>query len=136
MPQLERLFAVTICAKRKPGMEESAYHDYISQKHAGHLNDLLVKNKIVDYTMQHNTSPMVQDLDKLFPNLPSVNRSPYDAFVQIVFRDVQDYINVKDDPHYMNVVNPDHVNFADGPGTMMSFGWFERHVADGKLIQE
>ncbi|KAK4902961.1 hypothetical protein LTR49_026966 [Elasticomyces elasticus] len=98
----ECLFAVTICAKRKPGMDEDQYHEYISQKHAGHLKDLLVKNKIVDYTM-------------------------------IVFRNVQDYINVKDDPHYRTVVNPDHVNFADGPGTMMSFGWFENHLADGKL---
>ncbi|KAL9598508.1 MAG: hypothetical protein Q9179_003885 [Wetmoreana sp. 5 TL-2023] len=84
--------------------------------------------------MQHNTSPMMEDLDKLFPNLPLVNRAPYDAFVQIIFKDVQDYIKVKDDPHYRTVVNPDHANFADGPNTMMSFGWFERHVADGKLV--
>lgn len=70
----------------------------------------------------------------MFPNLPSVNVAPYDAFVQIVFRDVRDYINVKDDPHYQNVVNPDHVNFADHSNTLMSAGWYERHVADGKLV--
>lgn len=84
--------------------------------------------------MQHNTSPMMSNLSTLFPNLPLVNRAPYDAFVQIIFRDVQDYIRVKDDPHYLSVVNPDHVNFADGPSTMMSFGWFERHVKDGKIV--
>ncbi|KAL9609166.1 MAG: hypothetical protein Q9167_006043 [Letrouitia subvulpina] len=121
----ERLFAITICAKRKPGMDENEYHEYISKKHAGHLKDLLVKNRIIDYTM---------NLDKLFPNLSSMNRAPYDAFVQVVFRDYQDYINVKDDPHYMNAVDPDHVNFVDGPNTMMSFGWFERHIVDGKVV--
>lgn len=71
----------------------------------------------------------------MFPNLPSVNVAPFDAIVQIVFRDIQDYINVKNDPHFMNVVNPDHVNFADVANTMMSAGWYEKHVADGKLVQ-
>lgn len=78
---------------------------------------------------------MRQDLDKMFPGLPSANVAPYDAFIQIVFRDLQDYINVKDDPHYLSVVNPDHVNFADLPNTVMSAGWYEKHVADGKLVE-
>ncbi|KAI4122510.1 MAG: hypothetical protein LQ338_005779 [Usnochroma carphineum] len=146
MGQSQRLFAVTISAKRKPGMDEDAYHKYISETHAGHLKHLLVENKIVDYTMvgadpgvtapsQHNTSELMKDIDTLFPNLSSVNHSPYDAFVTIVFRNMQNYINVKNDPHYMSVVNPDHANFADGPSTMMSFGWFEKHVANGKLVE-
>ncbi|KAL8977851.1 MAG: hypothetical protein Q9177_006547 [Variospora cf. flavescens] len=126
MAESQRLFAVTISAKRKPGMDEDAYHKYISQTHAGHLKHLLVKNRIVDYTM---------DIDQLFPNLSSVNHSPYDGFITIVFRDMQDYINVKNDPHYLSVVSPDHANFADGPSTMMSFGWFERHVAGGQLVE-
>lgn len=90
--------------------------------------------KLTSYK-QHNTSEMMSGIDNLFPNLSSVNHSSYDAFVTIVFRDIQDYINVKNDPHYTSVVNPDHVNFADGPNTMMSFGWFEKHVADGKLVE-
>jgi hypothetical protein len=77
----------------------------------------------------------MKDIENLFPNLPSVNRSPYDAFVTIVFRNIEDYVSVKNDPHYLSVVNPDHANFADGPSTMMSFGWFEKHVADGKLVE-
>ncbi|KAL8725153.1 MAG: hypothetical protein Q9166_007528 [cf. Caloplaca sp. 2 TL-2023] len=136
MARYERLFAVTISAKRRPGMEEEEYHKYISETHAGHLKHLLVQNRIVEYTMQHNTSEMMKGIDALFPNLSSVNHSSYDAFVTIVFRDIQDYINVKNDPHYMSVVNPDHVNFADGPSTMMSFGWFEKHVADGQLVEK
>ena len=84
---------------------------------------------------QHNTSECMKEIDTLFPNLPGVNHSPYDAIVTIVFRDAQDYINVKNDPHFRSVVNPDHVNFADGANTMMSYGWFEKHVADGKLVE-
>ena len=154
MGRYERLFAITISAKRKPGMEEDEYHKYISETHAGHLKKLLVQNKIVEYSMvgqrsevlcplglltnykQHNTSEMMAGISALFPNLSSVNHSSYDAFVTIVFRDIQDYINVKNDPHYMTIVNPDHVNFADGPNTMMSLGWFEKHVSDGQLVEE
>ena len=47
----ERLFALTICAYRKPGMDEEAYHQYMSEKHAPILTDLLVQNNILDYTM-------------------------------------------------------------------------------------
>ncbi|KAH8813011.1 EthD domain-containing protein [Xylogone sp. PMI_703] len=135
MGKSQGLFSITICAKRKPGMDEDAYHKYISETHSGHLKELLVQKKIVDYTMQHNTSELMKDINLLFPNLNSVNVSPSDAFVTIVFRNVEDYISVKNDPHYLSVVNPDHGNFADGPNTLMSFGWFERHVKDGKLVQ-
>jgi len=51
MGQSQQLFAITISAKRKPGMDEDAYHKYISETHAGHLKHLLVEKKIVDYTM-------------------------------------------------------------------------------------
>ena len=47
----EQLFALTICAYRKPEMEEEAYHQYLSEKHVPLLTDLMVQNKIVDYTM-------------------------------------------------------------------------------------
>ncbi|KAI4090734.1 MAG: hypothetical protein LQ339_008278 [Xanthoria mediterranea] len=132
----ERLFAVTISGKRKADMSEDDYHEYISKTHAGHLKHLLVQKQIVDYTMQHNTSELMKGIHNLFPHLSSANHSSYDAFITIVFRDVQDYINVKNDPHYTSVVSPDHGNFADGPSTMMSFGWFERHVAGGQLVEK
>lgn len=51
MGSVQRLYAVTICAKRKPGMDEEQYHRYISEVHAGHLKQLMVENRIVDYTM-------------------------------------------------------------------------------------
>ena len=57
MGKSQHLFSVTVCAKRKPGMDEDAYHKYISETHAGHLKDLLVKNKIVDYTMVRRSNP-------------------------------------------------------------------------------
>lgn len=51
MAKTHRLFSVTICATRKPGMGEDEYHRYISEIHAPLLKRLLVEKKIVDYTM-------------------------------------------------------------------------------------
>ena len=51
MGKSQGLFSITICAKRKPGMDEDEYHKYISETHAGHLSQLLVDKKIVDYNM-------------------------------------------------------------------------------------
>lgn len=47
----ERVFALTICAYRKPGMDEEEDHNYMSEKHAQSAKDLMVKNKIISYTM-------------------------------------------------------------------------------------
>lgn len=51
MARTHRLFSVTICATRKPGMSEDEYHQYLSETHAPLLKRLLVEKKIVDYTM-------------------------------------------------------------------------------------
>lgn len=57
-----------------------------------------------------------------------------DCVVQIVFRDVQDYVRVREDEHFKTVVNPDHDVFSDPARTKFVTGWFEFHVADGKAV--
>lgn len=37
----------------------------------------------------------------------------YDCFVQAVFADVEDFVRMKQDPYYLEVVVPDHEVFAD-----------------------
>lgn len=51
MSDSNRVFALTICAYRKPGMDEESYHSYLSEKHAPIVKDLLAKHKIISYTM-------------------------------------------------------------------------------------
>ena len=51
-----------------------------------------------------------------------------DAFVQILFQRVQDYVNVREDPYYKQVVLPDLANFGDPARSSMTVGRFERHV--------
>lgn len=67
-------------------------------------------------------------MGQIFGSLHPGNVADCDCFVQIVFRDVQDFINVKEDPHYKKMVVPDHENFADGKRTTIVTGWFESHM--------
>ena len=73
-------------------------------------------------------------IGQMFEGLPGSNVADYDCFIQIVFRDVQDFVDVKNDPHYKRVVAPDHGNFADQKRTTMVTGWFERHIAGGRAV--
>lgn len=41
------------------------------------------------------------------------NIADYDAIIRIYFRDVQDFVNMKQDPYFISAITPDHENFAD-----------------------
>jgi hypothetical protein len=75
----------------------------------------------------------------------------YDSFVQAIFKDVEDFVHLTEDPFYIETVNPDHANFAAwsdlgrcfptkdeerrrADDRSMTVGWVEDHVADGKVV--
>ncbi|KAL2141921.1 hypothetical protein VTI28DRAFT_1806 [Corynascus sepedonium] len=130
----QKVYAITIFGYKKEGMDEQEYHDYVSKNHAGHLKALLAQNDIVSYTMQHNTSESRRLLEAIHPGIPAEKEADCDMVVQIVFKDLEDYLRVRRDPHWVQVVNPDHHNFADGKKTKFVTGWYEVHVADGRVV--
>ncbi|PGG97985.1 hypothetical protein AJ80_09607 [Polytolypa hystricis UAMH7299] len=134
--QTQKLYAITIFGYKKEGMSEADYHDYISKTHAGHLKALLAKNDIVSYTMQHNSTETNKPLlEKVYGDkLPTASIYDCDATIQIVFKDIEDYLRVRQDPHFTSVVNPDHLNFADPNKTRFAMGWFEVHIKDGQVV--
>ena len=71
---------------------------------------------------------------QLHIHLPESNVADYDCFIHIVFKDVQDFINVKNDLYYKQVVVPDHGKFADHKTTTVVTGWFERHITEGQAV--
>jgi hypothetical protein len=149
---MSRVFALTICAYKKEGMDEDEYHKYMTERHAASVKDLMIKNKIVSYTMvesskktrnkcianiskQHNTTKSKKMMNQLLGDMYLGNVADYDCIIQIVFKDPQDFVNVKNDPHYKAVVLPDHGHFADVKRTTMVTGWFETHIQDGQDAQ-
>lgn len=93
-------------------------------------------SKLMDFKKQHNTSEVnVPMLEKIYAGrLPTGNISDCDAIIRIVFKDIQDYLRVREDPHFVSVVNPDHLNFADPRRTRFAVGWFEAHITAGKVV--
>lgn len=55
------------------------------------------------------------------------NIADYDCIVTMVFRDIQDFVNMKKDPYYIEHVGPDHEKFADTKRSKMTIGWIENH---------
>ncbi|KAJ5719799.1 hypothetical protein N7493_007377 [Penicillium malachiteum] len=130
------MYAFTILGFKRDDMSEDEYHNYISTVHSAHLKALLAQNDIVSYTMQHNTSQTRDDLiNKVYQGqMPAEKVFDCDAIIQVVFKTVEDYLRVREDPHFQTVVNPDHVNFAHPTKTRFVMGWHEVHVADGKVV--
>lgn len=82
----------------------------------------------------HNTTETKQMLQQIFGNLPEGHTASYDCFIQILFKDVDDYIRAKDDPYYRDVIFPDHANFADPARTTFVTGWVETHISNAQLV--
>ncbi|KAF8466316.1 hypothetical protein BDZ91DRAFT_725054 [Kalaharituber pfeilii] len=72
-------------------------------------------------------------MDQLTGDHQFSNVADYDAMISICFHDVQDFINMKKDPFFMQKVTPDHENFADTKRSRMTIGWIEEIVKDGKV---
>ena len=73
-------------------------------------------------------------MGQIFGNFPEGRTAEYDCFIQIMFKDVEDYIRAKEDPYYKEVIMPDHVNFADAAKTTFVTGWVETHVVNGEVV--
>lgn len=58
--------------------------------------------------MSSTRSKMSRLFDPQFANI-----ADYDAFIQIMFDDVEDFVRMKADPFFKEKVTPDHENFAD-----------------------
>ncbi|EEA25242.1 conserved hypothetical protein [Talaromyces marneffei ATCC 18224] len=125
-----QLYTLTICACRKDGMDEDEYHQYLSDHHSK-----IVATHLASRGITHNTTETKKMMSQIFGNFPEGQTAGYDCFIQIVFKDVQDYIRAKDDPYYKEVILPDHTHFANTEKTFFVTGWLETHILNGQVVQ-
>jgi len=83
---------------------------------------------------QHNSPETRGIINQTHPGLPESSLSDCNTVIQIVFKDIANYLRVREEPDFKNIVGPDHVNFADAGKTRFVTGWFEVHVQDGKVV--
>jgi hypothetical protein len=81
----------------------------------------------------HNTSQTRQLMSKLIdPQM--ANLADYDCFSQVVFKSVDDYRRMKDDPWYREHLVGDHEKFADTKNSKMTIGWITEFIRDGQAV--
>ncbi|KAI9036624.1 uncharacterized protein KD926_001637 [Aspergillus affinis] len=135
-PGFLKIYKVHLLAYRKKGMSEDAYHEYLSIHHAIVVKNHIARFGIVGYTMTHNTSETKVMAAQLLGPVPRADRqiADYDCVVQIMFRDIQDYLKARDDPFFREVIGPDHEHFSDTERTMFLTGWVEKLIVDGVIL--
>lgn len=62
------------------------------------------------------------------------NLAEFDCFSQVVFKSVDDYKRMKEDPWYKQHLVGDHEKFADTKRSMMTIGWITEFIRDAEVV--
>ncbi|THC93446.1 hypothetical protein EYZ11_007065 [Aspergillus tanneri] len=124
----DKLLCLTICGYRKPGMSEEDYKHHMTKISAPMTQDLMVK-----YGVIHNPHATRALMGQLFDS-QMANIADFDCFSQVVFRRLEDYKRMKQDPWYQQHLLGDHEQFADTKRSMMTIGWISQFVDHGVVV--
>lgn len=129
-----KFLCLTICGYRKAGMSEEAYRNHMVNVSAPMTKDLMVKYGVKRWTQvsDHSSASMImlnivrqihnqtvtRAMMSLLVDPQMVNIADFDCFSQVVFKSVDDYKRMKQDPWYKQHLVGDHEKFADTKRSM------------------
>ncbi|KAJ5297815.1 hypothetical protein N7508_008064 [Penicillium antarcticum] len=114
-------------------MSEENYHHHMVNVSAPMTKGLMVKYGIKRWTQIHNQKSTRALMSQLFdPQMANI--ADFDCFSQVVFRSIEDYKRMKQDPWYKEHLAGDHENFADTKRSMITIGWIEEYIRDGEIV--
>ncbi|EED13320.1 conserved hypothetical protein [Talaromyces stipitatus ATCC 10500] len=129
----KQFLCLTICGYKKEGMSEEDYRHHMTQVSAPMTKHLMVKYGVKRWTMIHNQEETRALMKRLFDH-QMANLADFDCFSQVIFKDVDDYKRMKDDPWYKQHLVGDHENFADTRRSAMTIGWITEFIRDGEAV--
>lgn len=125
-----KYLCLTVCGYRKAGMSEEACRHYMTQISASMTEDLMVKYGINRWTVIHNTTVTRELMNEIYDS-QMANVGDFDCFSQVVFKSLEDYKRLNDDPWYKERLFQDHAKFAI-PSAASE--WFGRSYIDSRII--
>lgn len=134
-------------------MSEEDFHAHWTRKHAPLASAWLQRNEIISYTQVSSlhVSTSIPDLEFYWPTLqyhtPKSTRylaasvakdfvwtlADYYGHVDFMLSSVEDLKNAVEDPEYPEKVLPDEQMFMDQSNSVVTVGWEEVYVKDGKV---
>ncbi|KAL4816342.1 EthD domain-containing protein [Aspergillus spinulosporus] len=101
---------LTITGVRKPGLDESSLHEYLSTYHAPLALPFLLKYGIKEYTLIDQFSAFAPHAEQM---QMTGKLADCHYIVQFVMDDIGQFKKLWEDEEFNRTVKPDHVNFAN-----------------------
>lgn len=77
----------------------------------------------------------MQPTREKWPDLVQVEPQPWDGVVEITVRDVQDFIDARNDPFYIQRVIADEEKFVESrENVSWTIGWEEVYIKDNEIV--
>ncbi|KEF52260.1 uncharacterized protein A1O9_11500 [Exophiala aquamarina CBS 119918] len=120
-----KLLTLTFTVRKKAGMSFDDFVAHLNGYHGVLSADLLAEYGIIEYT---------QDLIRESHDEKFAPFSDYDAIAQITFSKIEHFLAYGQDPYFLEVIMPDHLNFVEVGKTTMTLGRKSYMVRDGKSL--
>ncbi|KAI9705136.1 MAG: hypothetical protein M1836_006919 [Candelina mexicana] len=119
---------------RHPSLTEKEFHDYWSAKHAKFAAPWLARNKIIKYTQYHTPSEL-RGLAGPMASNGNIKIADYDGHVEFLVREFDFLEQALRDPEYHLQTSDDERKFIDVERSVITVGYVEDYVVDGKVIE-
>ncbi|KAK8094856.1 hypothetical protein PG997_001541 [Apiospora hydei] len=130
MAKPERVLRLAGSYRRRQGISEEEFHDYLSHRHGVECAKIHEKYGILKYQMAFNTTSTRALADSMKLPYPV---STHDLEIEYYFRDVASLLAVSADAGF-RALHVECEPYVDLAATTVTLTWIEVYLEDGRLV--